>query len=133
MILLSNLKFHLDNFFCFIIKILLENDYPLKFIFDSINKELKNIINFKRKKWDNDNIESAGPSWFTIPYIPMFSEKFNRLNSEDIRISFYNVNKLREFIKIHKIPFRMKRNLTMVYKICCKDCELRGTNRKLNS
>jgi len=90
----------------------LENDYPLKFIFNSINKELKNIINFKRKKWDNDNIESAGPSWFTIPYIPMFSEKFNRLNSEDIRISFYNINKLHEFIKIHKdsLPHEKKSN-----------------------
>ena len=87
-ILLSNPKFHLDNF-CFVIKILLEND-SLKFIFDSINKRLKNIINFKRKKRDDDNIESAGLSWF----LTMFFEKFNRLNSKDIRILFYSVNKL---------------------------------------
>jgi len=36
-ILLSNPKFHFDNF-CFVIKILLKNDYPLEFIFDNINQ-----------------------------------------------------------------------------------------------
>jgi len=111
-ILLLNPKFHFNNF-CFVVKILLENDYPLEFIFDNnINKRLKNINNLKKKKQDSDNIESIRP-WFTVPYVPMFSEKFNRLNSENIRISLYSVNKLRKFIKVHKDldPFRMKRNL----------------------
>jgi len=48
MILLSNPKFHLDNF-CLVIKISFENDYSLEFIFNNINKQLINI-NFKRKK-----------------------------------------------------------------------------------
>ena len=42
----------------------------------------------------------------------MFSEKFNRLNNEDVRISFYNINKLCEFIKVHKNPLSfLRRNL----------------------
>jgi len=57
-ILFSNPKFHLHNF-CFVIKILLENDYPLEFIFDNIKKQLKNAINFKKKKRDNNNIENT--------------------------------------------------------------------------
>jgi len=39
----------------------LENDYPLEFIFDNIKKQLKNAINFKKKKRDNNNnIENTG-------------------------------------------------------------------------
>jgi len=49
------------------------------------------------------------------------SEKFNRLNSDDIRISFYNVNKLWEFIKVHKDPLANNMKSNVVYKICCKD------------
>ncbi|KYQ47801.1 hypothetical protein ALC60_13166, partial [Trachymyrmex zeteki] len=42
-VLLSSPKFHFDNF-CFIIKVLLENDYSLNFIFENISNRLKNII-----------------------------------------------------------------------------------------
>ncbi|KYM98813.1 hypothetical protein ALC62_10460, partial [Cyphomyrmex costatus] len=42
-ILLSNPKFHFDNL-CFIIKVLLENDYPLKFIFDNILIVVRRIL-----------------------------------------------------------------------------------------
>ena len=52
-----------------------------------INKQLKNIINFKRKKRDSNIVISKARSFHgLLSYIPMFSEKFNRLNSEDIRI-----------------------------------------------
>jgi len=37
-VLFSNFKFHLDNL-CFIIKVLLENDYPLNFVFENINNQ----------------------------------------------------------------------------------------------
>jgi len=54
-VLLSNPKFHLDNLY-FIIKVLLENDYPLNFIFQNINNRLKKIIMTKnRKNVVNDN------------------------------------------------------------------------------
>ena len=62
-VLLSNPKFHLDNS-CFIIKVLLENNYPLNFIFENINNRLKKIIMASnRKSVVNDNIvEAVQPS-----------------------------------------------------------------------
>ena len=94
---------------------------------------MKNIINFKRKK--NVVIISKGLSWFTVSYVSLLSEKFNRLNNEDIRISFYNFNKLRKFIKVHKdpLPHEKKSN---VYKIYCKDCDasyVKQTGRQLKT
>ncbi|KYN26867.1 hypothetical protein ALC57_03751, partial [Trachymyrmex cornetzi] len=47
-ILLSIPKFHFDNL-CFVINVLLENDYPLSFIFENINNRLKNIIMARRR------------------------------------------------------------------------------------
>ncbi|KYN38111.1 hypothetical protein ALC56_07511 [Trachymyrmex septentrionalis] len=42
-ILLSDVRFHTQNL-TFIINILLDNDYPLSFIFDTINLRIKNLI-----------------------------------------------------------------------------------------
>jgi len=62
----------------------------------------KIIIASNRKSVVNDNrVEIVQPSWFTIPFVRSITEKFSRLNS-DMRISFYNTNKLREFIRVHK-------------------------------
>ena len=41
--LLSDFKFHTQNL-TFIINILLDNDYPLIFIFDTVNQRIKNLI-----------------------------------------------------------------------------------------
>jgi len=67
------------------------NDYPLEFIFDNINNRLKNIIKFKSKKSDSNNAKIIRLSWFTVSYVPTVFEKFNRLNSDDIKISFYHI------------------------------------------
>ncbi|KYN30038.1 hypothetical protein ALC57_00481 [Trachymyrmex cornetzi] len=123
-ILLSNPKFHFDNL-CFVIKVLLENDYPLSFIFENINNRLKNIImasNTKRVVSDN-SVDVVQPSWFTVPFVRGITEKFNRLNSEHMRVSFYSVNKLREFIRVHKDPLPRDKKSKVVYKISCKSCD----------
>jgi len=41
--LLSDFMFHIKNL-TFIINILLDNDYPLTFIFDTINQRIKNLL-----------------------------------------------------------------------------------------
>ena len=41
--LLSDFKFHTQNL-TFIINILLDNDYPLTFIFDTVNQRIKSLI-----------------------------------------------------------------------------------------
>ena len=48
-VLLLNPKFHFDNL-CFIIKVLLENNYVLNFIFDNVSNLLKNIIMANNRK-----------------------------------------------------------------------------------
>ena len=81
-----NFKFHLDNL-CFIIKVLLENDYLFNFIFENINNRLKKIIMANnRKSVVNDNrVEVVHPLWFTVPFVRGITEKFSRLNSERMK------------------------------------------------
>ena len=56
-----------------------------------------------RKSVVNDNrVKTVQPSWFTVPFVRGITEKFSRLNSERMRVSFYSTNKLREFIRVHK-------------------------------
>ena len=118
--MLSNTKFHLDNL-CFIIKVLLENDYPLNFIFENINNRLKKIILANnRKSVVNDNrVEVVHPLWFTVPFVRGITEKFSKLNKR-MRVSFYSTNKLREFIRVRKDPLPRDKKSNVVYKILCK-------------
>jgi len=69
-VLLSNSKFHLDNL-CFIIKVLLENNYPLNFIFENINNRLKKIIMASNRKSviNNNRVEAVQSLWFTVPFV----------------------------------------------------------------
>ena len=82
----------------FIIREVLENNYPLNFIFENINNRLKKIIMVgNRKSVVNDNrVEAVQPSWFTVPFVRGITEKFSRLNRERMRVSFYSANKLKE-------------------------------------
>jgi len=105
--LLSHLKYHPENL-NFLIQILLENDYPLKFIFDNINNRLKSLIYKQtiKQKPIQSNIPNKKPSWFTMPVVPSIFEKFTQFSSSEIRVSFFSLNKLNQFIKVHhtKIP-----------------------------
>jgi len=78
--LLSHPEFHQKNFE-FIIKILLENDYPLDFIFNTISSRIKGLINDKIAKYKNNNVENCSDKkiWFTVPFMKTISEKFEVL------------------------------------------------------
>jgi len=56
--LLSHLEFHQKNFE-FIIKILLENDYPLNFSFNTISSKIKGLVNDKIAKYKNNKVENC--------------------------------------------------------------------------
>jgi len=70
---------------------LLNNDYPLNFIFDTINERLKyhamkNARNFFKEDVQNNDGRSR---WFTVPYIPIISEKLkNAVKDLDINVIF---------------------------------------------
>ena len=87
---------------------------------------MKKIITARNKKSVvNDNrVEAMQPSWFTVPFVRGITEKFSRLNSKRMRVSFYSTNKLREFIKVHKDPLPRDKKSNVVYKISCKSCDV---------
>ena len=91
--------------------ILLENDYPLSFIFETINHRTKNLSERGAAMQDstNNKNQEIKSSWFTVPYILSFTNKFKQLNNKDLQVSFFSLNKLNKFIKV-------KRSTTTVYK-----------------
>jgi len=72
--------FHAKNI-TLIINILIENDFPLKFIFDTINNKIKDITRKKISRTNNleNNKKSINSSWFIV-YVPILTEKFKQFN-----------------------------------------------------
>ena len=61
----------------------------MNFIFENINNRLKKIIMVEnRKSVVNDNRSSAA---FVVPFVRGITEKFSRLNSERMRVSFNSI------------------------------------------
>jgi len=136
--LLSDFRFHTRNL-TFIINILLDNDYLLSFIFDTVNQRIKNLIRNRhtthRVLADNDGTNES-VSWLTVPFIPFHTEKFKHFNKNDIRVSFRSFNKLNKYIKVQKdiCPYISKSNV--VYRISCGDCDasyVGQTSRRLKT
>jgi len=74
-----------------------------------------------RKNVLNDNrVEAVQPSWFTVPFAHGLTEKFSKMNSELMRVSFYSTNKFREFISVHKDSLSLDKKSNVVYNISCK-------------
>ncbi|KYN35113.1 hypothetical protein ALC56_10583, partial [Trachymyrmex septentrionalis] len=136
--LLSDFRFHTQNL-TFIINILLDNDYPLTFIFDTVNQRIKNLIRNRHitQRGLADNVgTNESVSWLTVSFIPFHTEKFKRFNKNDIRVSFRSPNKLNKYIKVQKdiCPHTSRNNI--VYKISCNNCDasyMRQTSRKLKT
>jgi len=107
--MLSQPSFHRKNL-KLIVKILLENDYPLNFIFKTISNRIRHLITNSNNKTQNDKKISHLDnkiinSWFVISYCGSFSEKFKEVvGVSDVRVVYYGV-KLRNINKAHKDPF----------------------------
>ncbi|XP_018376461.1 PREDICTED: uncharacterized protein LOC108769774 [Trachymyrmex cornetzi] len=126
--LLSVPKYHKKNL-KIVIETLLMNDYPLEFIFDTINERLKSLVHKKTlKQKKNDEIGNAGldnKRWFLVPYINNITNRFkNVVKDLNVKLSFFSLNKLNCFIKAQKdqVSSLLKRNV--VYKISCSDCDV---------
>jgi len=96
---LSHPRFHNKNL-DFVIRVLLDNGYPLKLIFDVFNQRLKYLIN--KHDDTNDKTQENASSFFTIPYLPKVTEQYrNIIKNMDIKLSFFSLNKLKKK-KIHQ-------------------------------
>ena len=74
-VLLSSPKFHYKNI-KFIINTLLNNDYPIDFIFNTIDSRLKLLFRKLMMKWNHIVTINKYSSWFILPYVSTVSEKF---------------------------------------------------------
>jgi hypothetical protein len=118
-IYLSHPQFHQKNFIS-LINILLDNNYPLKFIFATILFRLKYLF----YKSDTDEGERDRRRFFTVPYISSVSEKFLSFPIKyDCNVAFTIPFKLNKFITTGKDHIDRLSCNDVVYKINCKDCE----------
>lgn len=137
---LSHPKYHSKNLEL-VINTFLNNDYPLDFIFKTINNRIKFLLHKQTIKQNNDlintNTINKKQSWFTIPYIPGVSDKFKYIiKNLDVKLSFYSLTKLDKFIKVQKDPLPTLANKNVVYKINCSHCDasyVGQTKRKLGT
>jgi len=139
-IMLSHPEFHKKNF-DLIIKVLIDNGYPLKLIFTNIKKRLLQKFAhqdpYVPKQSNNSDNHSIEP-YFTVPYILPIAKKFMQYfkNISFCKLAFTCYNKLNKYIKVHKDPLPLTSRPNVVYKINCQDCEasyVGQTKRTLNT
>jgi len=124
--LLSHPEFHKNNLEL-VIRTLLNNDYPLDFIFNVMTDRIKSLIQKKTPKQvetTTNEIEFQDNKWFTIPYVNSLSAKFIKVTAgTKLKLAYHSLNKLNSLIKVLKdpLPDTLKKNV--VYKICCTDCD----------
>jgi len=111
------------------VKILLENDYSLNFIFKTISNKIRHLITNSNNKTQNDKKishlnDKIINSWFVISYFGSFFEKFREVGVSNMRVAYYKVNELRNIIKAHKDPLLNLCKKNVVYKLNCNNCEL---------
>ncbi|KYN15983.1 hypothetical protein ALC57_11780, partial [Trachymyrmex cornetzi] len=137
--LLSVPKYHKKNLI-FVVEILLNNDYPVDFIFNTINECLKSLVynkTSKQKIMTETPAKDVKNSWFLVPFASKISDKFKDITKNlNVSMAFFSLNKLNCFIKTHKDPLPNMAKKHVVYKINCNNCDasyVGQTKRKLKT
>ncbi|XP_067205235.1 uncharacterized protein [Linepithema humile] len=122
---LSHPQFYQQNF-VLIINILLNNGYPLPFIFNGIRERIKYYIyNNRRLLLDNDVNDEDNKRFFVLPYANIVSKKIKHITKKyKFRLAHTIPNKLNTFIKRHKDIAEKDSHNDIVYKISCNDCNV---------
>lgn len=104
-------------------EILLENGYPLKFIFNTIRDRLKYL--FYKPKNNVINGISNKKKRFVVPYINSVSEKFATMSKNiNSQIAYSIPNTLKNFIRTGKDTLDKMSACDVVYKINCSNCDV---------
>jgi len=76
------------------------------------------------KQNKNRNIDDNNKLlWIIILYVPNISDKFKSImRNLEIKLGFYNFNKLGRLVKVHKIYSQIIQRKD-VYKILCNNCD----------
>jgi len=118
--LLTNPEFHQKNLEN-TIKILLNNGYPIHFIFNNINRRIKHLFNNKVNigKTNNTNILT----YCSIPFLNSYSKKLSQILSKfNIKTAFHCNNKLNKLINTGKDDLLPTQHMNSVYRIDCSGC-----------
>jgi len=132
----SHPLFHKNNF-DLIIKILLDNGYPLDLIFNTIRRRLQVFTHSHKKLVSKKNEEKSRIPYFTIPYVSCISKKFIQFFKTITfsKLAFCCYNKLNKFIRVHKDALSLFSRSNVVYRINCLNCDasyVGQTKRALN-
>ena len=101
------------------IQILLNNSYPLHFIFNNFYTRILQLLNKNNQKIDNESENN----FFVVPYIPSISIKIAKIiKSFDLKIAYSITHSLSEFVKVTKDHIEMFKRCNVVYKINCINC-----------
>jgi len=122
---LSHPKFHQKNF-TESINLLLNNGYPLEFIFSNIHNRIKKLFHQKSHNISTIPHTSDEPQnkYFTVPYIKYMSKSFKSISKKfGFPLAFTIPNTLNFFIKTGKDKIERSNRCNVVYKIDCNDCE----------
>jgi len=108
--------------FSLMINLLLDNAYPLDFIFALIRKRL--MIKFQQFNYQEflvNNRNNNSNNYFVMPYIGRALEKFVWFfkNIHNFHLTFYGINKSNSIIKVHKDILPTLSHSNVVYKIRC--------------
>jgi len=108
---------------------LLDNNYPLELIFNKMNARLKqifvqNVKSVVTAKNLNDNNSNNERKVIVLPYVNLIS-KFIAANIDKTKatVGFRCLNKLSQFVKVHKDKNPLLPKNNAIYKIFCNNCE----------
>jgi len=119
-LLLSNPIFQQKNL-NIIIENLLNNGYPLNFIFKNINNRIK-VLDLIKKKHNSNKSNNSG--YCSIPYINKLSHKFKHIFSNiNTNLAFSCNHKLNKLIKTGKDQLNKLQHTNVVYRIQCSNCD----------
>jgi len=132
-ILLSHPRFHQQNL-DFVIRVLVENGYPLDVIFSTIRRRLHaryvskshNVLQHDQSNHNDQSVQGNQiQPFFVIPYVSAIANKVKKFfkNISFTRVAFACYNKLNKFIKVHKDTLPISARPNVVYKINCLNCD----------
>lgn len=122
---LSHPQFHKKNL-KISINILLDNGYPLHFIFNTINRRIKTLINYIINPTNITTEKENNNNYFVIPYINNISELVaSVIKKSDFMVGYHCLRKLDKVIKAQKDKNNDPSNTNVIYKINCNSCDAR--------
>jgi len=107
--------------------ITLFKNYPLEFIFSTINNRININVYTEKNFFLNELEKTVNKKYFIVPYLKNISDKFTILfNKYKMSMAFESINSLNNFIKTGKNNIELMlrcEELYIYYKISYQDCK----------